>query len=223
MRAARSRALSHPRRGTQGDPRVHRRVVQLASSPFFADLSFADGVRTAGGCRHRRRSYRRLFMPRRKVSGAATHQEAPGATSAAPDKATYVRQHATFRPSRPPASRSATRTEQLPTRWTGASPLAPSATEVTACSLAVHHVDSSFSQDRPAQYAPAKRTDVKSKPKPRRRIPAPPRLVLQSSTVHESGTASLPPLPRGDQRGVAARVPAVASAACRAARWSAAP
>jgi hypothetical protein len=105
-------------------------------------------------------------MPRRKVSGEATHQEAPGATIVAPDKATYVRRHAAFSPSRPPAGLSATRREQLPTMWTGASRLAPSATEVTACSLAVHNVDSSFSQDRPAPYAPARRRTLNQNQKP---------------------------------------------------------
>jgi hypothetical protein len=102
-------------------------------------------------------------MPRRKVSCEATHQEAPGATIAAQDKATYVRQHAAFCTSRPPAGLSATRTEQLPTMWTGTSKMEPSATTVTAHNLAVHNVDSSFSQDRLAQYAPAKRRTLNQK------------------------------------------------------------
>jgi hypothetical protein len=96
-------------------------------------------------------------MQRRKVSGEATHQEAPGAAIVLRDVPTYARQHAGFSLIERAAQIAATRTEQLPTMWTGASRMAPSATGVTACYLAVHNADSSFSHDRPAQYAPAKR------------------------------------------------------------------
>ena len=96
-------------------------------------------------------------MQRRKVSGEATHQEAPGATIVLRDVPTYARQHAGFSLIDRVAQIAATRTEQLPTMWTGASKMERSATGVTAYYLAVHNVDSSFSHDRPAQYAPAKR------------------------------------------------------------------
>jgi hypothetical protein len=96
-------------------------------------------------------------MPRREVSCEATQQEAPGATNVLRDDPPYARQHAGFFANRGAAQISATRTEHLSTMWTGPSRMEPSATGVTACYLAVHNVDSSFSQDRPAEYAHAKR------------------------------------------------------------------
>lgn len=96
-------------------------------------------------------------MLRHEVSREATHQEAPGATIVLRDDLTYARQHAGFSRRARAAQISATRTEQLPTMWTGTSKIELSATGLTACYLAVHNVDSSFSHDRPAQYAPAKR------------------------------------------------------------------
>lgn len=93
----------------------------------------------------------------RKVSCEATPQEALGATIVLRDDPTYAQQHVEFSLIDRAAPISATRTEQLPTMWTGTSKMEPSATGVTACYLAVHNVDSSFSHARPAQYAPAKR------------------------------------------------------------------
>ena len=95
-------------------------------------------------------------MPRRKVSCEATHQEAPGATIVLRDDSTYARQHAGFSLIAA-AQISTTRIEQLPTMWTGASKMETSATDVRARYLAVHNVDSSFSHNRPAEYAPEKR------------------------------------------------------------------
>ncbi len=96
-------------------------------------------------------------MPQRKVSGEATHQEAPGATIVRPDDSTSARQHAGFSLIDRAAPMSATRTEQLPTLWTEQSKREPSATSATACYPAFHNVDSSFSHHRPAEYAHGKR------------------------------------------------------------------
>ena len=67
-------------------------------------------------------------MPRRKMSGEATHQEAPGATIVHRDDATYARQHAGFSLI-DAAQIFPTRTEQLPTVWTGIGSLWPFASE----------------------------------------------------------------------------------------------
>jgi hypothetical protein len=107
-------------------------------------------------------------MPRRKVRGAAAHQEAPGAMIVLRDDPTYARRHAGFSRIERATPISATRTEQLSTLWTGTSQLERSATDVTACYLAVHNVDSSFTHHRPAQYAHAKRRTLNQKPKTRR-------------------------------------------------------
>ncbi len=58
-------------------------------------------------------------MLRHEVSREATHQEAPGATIVLRDDLTYARQHAGFSRRARAAQISATRTEQLPTMWTG--------------------------------------------------------------------------------------------------------
>jgi hypothetical protein len=103
-------------------------------------------------------------MLRRRVNCEATHQEAPGATIVPRDELTYARQHAAFSRIDRTAQVSATRTEQLSTLWTGTPTMEPCALRAAACYLAVHNVDSSFSQDRPVQDAQAKRRTLNQNP-----------------------------------------------------------
>ena len=88
----------------------------------------------------------------------ATHQEAAGATIAQRDKATYARQHEAFSHVGIAVGISATRAGAAAHSVDGGSARPqPPAIEVATCYTAVHNVDSSFSQHRAAEYAPAKR------------------------------------------------------------------